>query len=88
MRSGKADIRPYIRQFYRGNGLCFALAMVQILLMTGNGVVFGIKLIPTVAVTVFFRPFHKRQAPWERPGDSAGAGDLPPRVRPPPDSLL
>lgn len=36
MQSGKADIRPYIRQFYRGNGLCFALAMVQILLMTSS----------------------------------------------------
>lgn len=28
------DIRPYTRQFYRKNGFCFALALVQIVLMT------------------------------------------------------
>lgn len=28
------DIRPYTRQFYRKNGFCFALALVQIVLLT------------------------------------------------------
>ncbi|MBR4971508.1 MAG: ABC transporter ATP-binding protein [Oscillospiraceae bacterium] len=29
-----ADIRPYTRQFFKGNGWCFALAMVETILMT------------------------------------------------------
>ena len=33
-RKENIDIRPYIRQFYRGNGLSFALAMVEILFST------------------------------------------------------
>ena len=30
----KPDIRPFIRQFYRGNGGYFVLAMIQTVLMT------------------------------------------------------
>lgn len=32
----KTDIRPYTRQFYKGNGFCFALAMVETVLMTAG----------------------------------------------------
>jgi len=35
-KKAKADIRPYTRQFYRENGFRFALAMVQIMLMTSS----------------------------------------------------
>ena len=33
--SEKEKLRPYMRQFYRGNGWRFTLAMVQTLLLTG-----------------------------------------------------
>ena len=33
--SKKEKLRPYMRQFYRGNGFRFALAMVQTVLLTG-----------------------------------------------------
>lgn len=32
----KADVRPYTRQFYKGNGFYFVLATVQILLLTAS----------------------------------------------------
>ncbi len=35
-KSEKTDIRPYTRQFYRGNGWQFALAMVQTLMLTAG----------------------------------------------------
>lgn len=35
----KPDIRPFTRQFYRGNGWCFALALVQTVMMTGGNLV-------------------------------------------------
>lgn len=31
-------LRPYMRQFYRGNGLLFVLAMVQTVLLTGANI--------------------------------------------------
>lgn len=34
MKKTNADIRPYTRQFYKGNGWCLALGMVQTLLNT------------------------------------------------------
>lgn len=35
----KADIRPYTRQFYEGNRFCFALALVQTVLITGANLI-------------------------------------------------
>lgn len=32
----RTNLRPYTRQFYRGNGWCFALALVQTVLLTGS----------------------------------------------------
>lgn len=34
MKKTNADIRPYTKQFFKGNGFCFALALVQTVLMT------------------------------------------------------
>ena len=36
--SKKEKHRPYMRQFYRGNGWRFTLAMVQTLLLTGANI--------------------------------------------------
>ena len=36
--SKKEKLRPYMRQFYRGNGWRFTLAMVQTLLLTGANI--------------------------------------------------
>lgn len=36
MQTRKADIRPYIRQFYKGNGFYFFLATIQIILVTAS----------------------------------------------------
>lgn len=36
MKKTKADIRPYTRQFYKGNGFCFLLAMIQSILLTAS----------------------------------------------------
>lgn len=33
MKKTNANIRPYTRQFFKGNGFCFSLALVQIVLM-------------------------------------------------------
>lgn len=38
-QKNKTDIRPYTRQFYKGNGFCFALAMVQTILLTASNLV-------------------------------------------------
>ncbi len=35
MKENKVDIKPFLRQFYRGNGLWLTLAVVQTLLLTG-----------------------------------------------------
>ncbi len=32
MKGKKLDIRPFTRQFYRGNGVCFAFALLETLL--------------------------------------------------------
>ena len=34
MKQTRINIRPYTKQFYRGNGICFLLAMLQTALMT------------------------------------------------------
>lgn len=36
MKKPNADIRPYTKQFYRGNGFCLVLALVQTVLMTAG----------------------------------------------------
>ncbi len=36
MQTRKADIRPYTRQFYKGNGFYFFLATIQIILVTAS----------------------------------------------------
>ncbi len=38
-QSKKAGIQTYIRQFFRGNGFCFALALVQIALITAGNLI-------------------------------------------------
>lgn len=37
--NSKTDIRPYTRQFYRGNGFCFALGILQTVLMTAGNLI-------------------------------------------------
>lgn len=39
MKKTNADIRPYTKQFFKGNGFCFALALVQTVLMTAINLV-------------------------------------------------
>lgn len=39
MKKQNADIRPYTKQFYRGNGFCLVLAFFQTILMTAGNLV-------------------------------------------------
>ncbi len=39
MKKSNADIRPYTKQFYKGNGFCLALAFVQTVLITAGNLV-------------------------------------------------
>ncbi len=48
MKANKSDLKPFIRQFFRGNGLLFALAMVQTLLMAASNLIISwvIQMVP------------------------------------------
>ena len=35
----KTDIRPFRRQFYKNNGLCFLMAMVETILNTAGALI-------------------------------------------------
>ena len=48
MKSSNANLRPFTRQFFRGNGLSFFLAMVQTILMTASNLLISwvIQMVP------------------------------------------
>lgn len=39
MKKSNANIRPYTKQFYKGNGFCFALALGQTVLLTAGNLI-------------------------------------------------
>lgn len=48
MKTGNTNLRPFIRQFFRGNGLLFFLAMVQTVLMAASNLLISwvIQMVP------------------------------------------